>query len=123
MRIALLLAVVCAFALPVSAQPRDHHRDGGWQRGGGHGGGYSRWHRPGWRYDQRGGGWYDPGAAIIGGAIGGWLWRQFNQPEPPVIVVPQEPMRDVAWCIQRYRSYNPATRTYLGYDGQFHGCP
>jgi hypothetical protein len=25
-------------------------------------------------------------------------------------------------CAQRYRSYDPATGTYLGYDGQRHPC-
>ena len=29
----------------------------------------------------------------------------------------------VAWCEQRYRSYDPATGTYLGYDGFRHACP
>ncbi|MGF7162408.1 hypothetical protein FHS85_004062 [Rhodoligotrophos appendicifer] len=28
----------------------------------------------------------------------------------------------VAWCNQRYRSYNPATDSYMGYDGQRHRC-
>jgi hypothetical protein len=29
----------------------------------------------------------------------------------------------VAYCSQRYRSYNPATGTFLGYDGLRHPCP
>ena len=29
----------------------------------------------------------------------------------------------VAYCMQRYRSYNPQTGTYLGTDGQRHPCP
>ena len=29
----------------------------------------------------------------------------------------------VAYCTQRYRSYNPQTGTYLGTDGQRHHCP
>ena len=29
----------------------------------------------------------------------------------------------VRWCMRRYRSYDPASRTYLGYDGQRHSCP
>jgi hypothetical protein len=29
---------------------------------------------------------------------------------------------DAAWCAQRYRSFNPATGTYLGYDGWQHAC-
>ena len=29
----------------------------------------------------------------------------------------------VAYCMQRYRSYDPASGTYLGNDGQRHPCP
>jgi hypothetical protein len=29
---------------------------------------------------------------------------------------------DPAYCAQRYRSYDPATGTYLGYDGLRHPC-
>jgi hypothetical protein len=29
----------------------------------------------------------------------------------------------VAYCSQRFRSYDPATGTYLGYDGLRHPCP
>lgn len=28
-----------------------------------------------------------------------------------------------AYCSQRFRSYDPASGTYLGYDGQRHPCP
>ena len=27
-----------------------------------------------------------------------------------------------AWCASRYRSYNPETGYYLGYDGRYHYC-
>jgi hypothetical protein len=27
------------------------------------------------------------------------------------------------YCSQRYKSYDPASGTYLGYDGQRHPCP
>jgi hypothetical protein len=30
---------------------------------------------------------------------------------------------DSGSCAQRYRSYDPASGTYLGYDGQRHPCP
>jgi BA14K-like protein len=30
---------------------------------------------------------------------------------------------DASYCAQRYRSYNPRTGTYLGFDGQRHPCP
>jgi hypothetical protein len=31
--------------------------------------------------------------------------------------------RTVAYCIRRFKSYDLATRTYLGYDGKRHPCP
>jgi BA14K-like protein len=30
---------------------------------------------------------------------------------------------NVAWCEAHFRSYNPTTGMYLGYDGQYHFCP
>lgn len=29
----------------------------------------------------------------------------------------------IAYCMQRFRSYDPYSRTYLGYDGYRHPCP
>jgi hypothetical protein len=29
----------------------------------------------------------------------------------------------VAYCEQRFRSYDPASQTYLGFDGMRHPCP
>ena len=31
--------------------------------------------------------------------------------------------RDEAYCARRYRSYDPASGTFLGYDGVRHPCP
>ena len=31
--------------------------------------------------------------------------------------------RDDQYCAQRFRSYDPASGTYLGYDGARHPCP
>jgi hypothetical protein len=28
----------------------------------------------------------------------------------------------VEWCLNRYRSYNPRTNTFMGYDGYHHRC-
>jgi hypothetical protein len=30
---------------------------------------------------------------------------------------------EVIYCIRRFRSYDPYSRTYLGYDGYRHPCP
>jgi len=31
--------------------------------------------------------------------------------------------RSVEWCMRHYRSYDPDSGTYLGYDGYRHPCP
>jgi hypothetical protein len=36
--------------------------------------------------------------------------------------VGEAPVADDSYCAQRYRSYDPATGTYLGYDGLRHPC-
>jgi hypothetical protein len=126
--LALSTCTILASAAPASAQ-----RWGGW-----HGG---------WR----GGGWGFGGAVaagVIGGAVaaatspfwasgyydyyGGYPYSPYGYntyyaPPPAVAVAPGTVVAqgggDVAWCQARYRSYNPSTGTFLGYDGQNHPCP
>jgi hypothetical protein len=52
--------------------------------------------------------------AIIGGAIA-------QQQRQPVYVAPNQ--GSVAYCSQRFKSYDPGSGTYLGYDGLRHPCP
>ncbi len=73
--------------------------------------------------------------ALIGGAIaGGPYYRGYGPdygydyaPEygygyaPGPVVV--ERSGGVAYCEQRYRSYDPSSGTFLGYDGMRHPCP
>jgi hypothetical protein len=33
------------------------------------------------------------------------------------------PQRDTAYCMSHFRSYDPASGTYLGFDGLRHSCP
>ncbi|WP_244622684.1 BA14K family protein [Microvirga brassicacearum] len=55
--------------------------------------------------------------AIIGGAIA-------QQQAAPVYAAPAYGANSsVAYCAQRYRSYDPGSGTYLGYDGLRHPCP
>jgi len=94
---------------------------GGWDRGGGGRGGDWRdaWHRPG----GGGGGWGrgpNVGEAIVGGAIGTVIGNWFAPRPAPVVVVPE---RTMEWCMGRYRSYDPYSRSYLGFDGYRHACP
>lgn len=79
-------------------------------------------------------GWWGPGAgfvagAIIGGALAGGPYYGAPYygpygPPPPVYVAPY-PGGDgaVAYCMERFKSYDPASGTYLGYDGLRHPCP
>ncbi len=100
---------------------------GGWRGGHWHGGGF------GW-----GLGGFAAGA-IIGSAIaspyyyGGYYpygygpYSAYDYPPPapyyggPAYGGPGG--GDVSYCAQRYKSYDPGTGTFLGYDGQRHPCP
>jgi len=42
---------------------------------------------------------------------------------PRVYGPPPVPANAIAWCARRYRSYDPYSQTYLGYDGFRHRCP
>jgi hypothetical protein len=98
---------------------------GNWQ-GGGYAGNY--------RYRHRGGGFW-PGVAA-GAAIGGsyayyggsgyydpgyYDDSYYYDDSAAVAVAPEG--GDGATCAQTYRSYDPASGMYLGYDGQWHPCP
>jgi BA14K-like protein len=121
--------------------------------GGGGGGPYAQMrsgggYRDGYGGGHRGGGGFIPGAvagAVIGGAIasqgyygnqgyyGGPGYYYGDAPAPAyydnqyyddsatVAAAPEGD--DVAYCIQRFRSYDPQSGTYLGNDGYRHACP
>lgn len=81
-----------------------HHRGGFWPGVGiGFGIGSS--------YAYYGGGYYDP-----------YYYSDGYYDDSTVAVVPGGG-DDAAYCAQRYRSYDPASGTYLGYDGLRHPCP
>ncbi|MGA7809668.1 BA14K family protein, partial [Bradyrhizobium sp.] len=44
-------------------------------------------------------------------------------PDDGVVAVVPGVSGDASYCAQRYRSYDPASGTYLGYDGLRHPCP
>ena len=93
-------------------------------------------------------GWGAPAAAFVaGGLIGGALaapyyygygpyygapYAYYPGPyypgpyaaAPPAPAAPAYSSEDSEdYCAQRFRSYDPSTGTYLGYDGQRHPCP
>ncbi|MCK1617561.1 BA14K family protein [Bradyrhizobium sp. 159] len=101
---------------------------GNWQGG-------SNWSGRHWHH-RRGGFWpgFAAGAAI--GGLGSYAYYgggygYYDDPyyydsyydEPTVAVVPDSGGDSYAYCAQRYKSYDPASGTYLGYDGQRHPCP
>jgi hypothetical protein len=97
-----------------------------------------RWHggyRGGYRHRGYGGG-FIPGAvagAVIGGALASSSYGYYGPSygyyddgyydDGAVAVAPPAGDDSVAYCMQRYKSYDPASGTYLGYDGQRHPCP
>jgi hypothetical protein len=87
---------------------------GGWHHGGWHGG----WHRGGWGWGPAFGGF--AAGALIGSAIASSAapYPYYGAP-----VYDAAPDSSVAYCQQRFRSYDPASGTYLGYDGLRHPCP
>jgi hypothetical protein len=145
-----ILCTAALIALAIPAASFAQHPHGGPGRGGpvGHGGPAVRFGGGGeWHGGYRGGGGFIPGAvagAVIGGAIAtapygyyggpgyyapgyyapGYYDDQYYDDQGPVVAAPG-PVGDdaVAYCMQTYRSYDPRSGTYLGYDGMRHPCP
>ncbi len=70
------------------------------------------------RGDHRGGGGRgDDGAGVAAGILGGLLLGAIIANEA------QRSNRSVEYCMRRFRSYDPRSGTYLGYDGYRHRCP
>jgi hypothetical protein len=92
-------------------------------------GGYGR----DWQHDHQGHGYgrrsgfvagLAAGSALGYGYDGGYYGDSYAYDdeggEPAYVVANQD---DTGYCGQRYRSYDPASGTYLGYDGLRHPCP
>jgi hypothetical protein len=86
-----------------------------------------RWHHRGWGWGAAA-----VGGAIIGGAIANSYYGYGPGPYydygpgpyyygPPVAYGPGPDA--VSYCMQRFKSYDPRSGTYLGYDGYRHPCP
>lgn len=82
---------------------------------------------------------YDPGAAVVAGIFGlaagaiiaGALAPPLHPAAPyrvaprrvaPYRVAPSYATSDIAYCSRKYRSFDPVSFTYLGYDGRRHYC-
>jgi hypothetical protein len=77
-----------------------------------------RWRGRHWRHHRyyRHHGYYDNGGAVAAGAI-------FGLAAGAIAANAAAGNSAVAYCSQRFRSYDPASGTYLGYDGYRHPCP
>ncbi len=89
------------------------------------------------RYVRRGGGGAGPAVAagIASLFIGGLIASQAYRPGPGYYGYAYVPGPGyyygpapgyggaVAYCIRRFKSYDPYSMTYLGYDGYRHSCP
>ena len=79
---------------------------------------------------RRGGYYYWRGGCYIRQPYGDWArvpprycYPEAYDPPPPVYQAPPPPDDAVRYCMRRYRSYDPASGTYVGYDGLRHPCP
>jgi len=66
--------------------------------------------------------------AVIGGALAArpYYYDPYYYPAPAYYPPPgyyPAPGDPIAYCRQRFRSYDPSTGTYLGTDGARHPCP
>jgi hypothetical protein len=73
-------------------------------------------------------GYYDPNSYGDSYAYDGGVTYNTGIPlvtfdQGPGVVGYDETAGDPAFCAQRYRSYDPASGTYLGFDGLRHPCP
>lgn len=99
-----------AHAVPAATENVQYYRGGGYGRGYGYGGGY----RHGYRHHGGGNGALIGGlaaGAIIGGAIAAGAASN------------AQAQQNANYCAQRYRSYDPASGTYLNNDGNRYPCP
>jgi hypothetical protein len=87
-------------------------------------------------YGRRGGGWgrgWGYGGFAAGAIVGGALASRYYYPPPyygpSYYYAPPPPPAayyggdDVGYCMSRFKSYDPRSGTYLGYDGRRHPCP
>jgi len=133
------LAVPLATTSPSFAQTKAQAPGGAGFHMGGHGGGGHMGHgggggghmgmRPGGGGGRHwaGGGGFFPGF-VVGSAIGSSFASPYYYDDSygyyddgPTYEV--APSGDVAYCQQRFKSYDVRSGTYLGYDGLRHPCP
>ncbi len=88
-------------------------------------GGGDWWMRRGGHWHHGGNGWIGPAIGFGAGvAVGSALAYPYYGYGPYYDYGPSYVYNDAdAWCAARYRTYDPVTHTYTGYDGLPHPCP
>jgi hypothetical protein len=105
--LAAALTLAASAASPASARGWHHHGGWGW---GGAAAGFAT-------------------GALIGGALASrpyYGYAPYGYYDEPVVVddgYAAAPGGSDQYCAQRYRSYDPRTGTFMGYDGVRHPCP
>ena len=105
-------------------------RSGNWANNSGRGNSAGNWDgRRNSAWNGRRGGWRGP-AVVFGVAPAYYDYGYYGYDDgayasvSPGYVTPGVADDDaVAYCQQRFRSYDPRSGTYLGYDGLRHPCP
>ena len=105
--VAAAIAAALTIASPAMARPWHHH--GGWHRGGaGAAIGFAT-------------------GALIGSALASrpYYGGAYAYGGGPYVVDNGYASGggEVQYCMQRFKSYDPSSGTYLGYDGERHPCP
>jgi hypothetical protein len=72
---------------------------------------------------RRGGYYYHRNGCYRQRADGAWVAMSPRYCEGPAEYGGAAPSDAVAYCMQRFRSYDPASQTYVGYDGYRRSCP
>jgi hypothetical protein len=99
-------AALCLAAAPAQAQRHHGHI----------------WHGGGWGAGAAG----FAAGALIGGALASRPYYgpgYYNEPSYAYVPAPGYGPGAVAYCVRRFKSYDPASGTYLGNDGYRHPCP
>ncbi len=116
-----LAAAVAAAAPPPAKAETDHTIQNNGRishgHGGYHGGGYRGGYRGGYYDGDRGWGGFAAGA-ILGGLLAAPYYDN-----GAYAYEPGYGGNAVADCMRRFKSYDPGSGTYLGYDGYRHSCP
>lgn len=74
--------------------------------------------------------WGGFAGGALGGVAGNVISNYMMRPQAPPVqyapapqYAPVQQIDPVAYCMQRFRSYNPETGLFRGYDGQYRRCP